>query len=77
MPPKKTQLKGGLFDPASMNMTLMTAPKISMLDNGSEATNYSSKNYMNVQAGGAAKLTKKQSTKASGSKTNKQKKTKK
>ena len=50
MPPKKKQLKGGLFDPASMNMTLMTAPKISMLD--APNTNYSSKNYLNVQNGG-------------------------
>lgn len=51
MPPKKKQLKGGLFDPASMNMTLMTAPKISMLDAHAN-TNYSSKNYLNVQSGG-------------------------
>jgi hypothetical protein len=73
MPPKKKQLKGGLFDPASMNMTLMTAPKISMLD--APNSNYSSKNYLNVQNGGG-KQPKKQtkstpSATGGGKKTNK------
>ena len=60
MPPKKKQLKGGLFDPASMTMTLMTTPEIKMLDTSSSpSTNYSSKNYLNVPNGGGKPTQKK------------------
>lgn len=62
MPPKKKQLKGGLFDPASMTMALMTTPEIKLLDTSSStstSTTYSSKNYLNVPNGGGKPTQKK------------------
>jgi hypothetical protein len=52
MPPKKNQLKGGLFDPSSMNVTLMkSVSDIQMLGNDKLADTYSSRNYMNASGG--------------------------
>ena len=73
--PKKKQLKGGLFDPASMTMTLMTTPEITMLDTSSSTSRtYSSKNYLNVPNGGGKPTQKK--TKSTSSTTSGGKKTK-
>lgn len=69
MPPKKTQLKGGLIDPSSVTLALMKPSTVPNLSNTQSF--YYSKNYLNVPNGGG-KQPKKQ-TKSTTSKKNKQK----
>ena len=57
MPPKKTQLKGGLIDPSSVTLALMkpsTVPNLSNIE-----STYNSKNYLNVVQNGGGKQPKK------------------
>ena len=73
MPPKKTQLKGGLIDPSSVTLALMKPSTVQNLSN--IQSTYYSKNYLNVPNGGG-KSTKKQtkstpSATGGGKKTNK------
>ena len=56
MPPKKSELKGGLIDPSSLTLNLMKVSNVKMLNNSSET--YDPKNYMNTDTsttGGAKK----------------------
>jgi hypothetical protein len=74
MPPKKTQLKGGLIDPSSVTLALMKPSTVQNLSSNTQSFYYS-KNYLNVPNGGG-KSTKKQtkstpSATGGGNKTNK------
>ena len=74
MPPKKTQLKGGLIDPSSVTLALMKPSTVQNLSNA-QSLYYCSKNYLNVPNGGG-KQPKKQtkstpSATGGGKKTNK------
>ena len=53
MPPKKTQLKGGLIDPSSVTLSLMKPSTVELLSNSQNS--YSSTNYMNIGGTTAAK----------------------
>lgn len=75
MPPKKTQLKGGLIDPSSVTLALMKPSVVQNLSN-TELT-YNSKNYLNIQNGGGKPTQKKAKSTSSTTSGGKKTKTKK
>lgn len=76
MPPKKTQLKGGLIDPSSVTLSLMKPSTVPNLSN--TGSTYNSYKYLNVSNGGGKPTQKKakstSSTTSGGKRTNKTKK---
>jgi hypothetical protein len=75
MPPKKTQLKGGLIDPSSVTLALMKPSVVQNLSN-IELT-YNSKNYLNIPNGGGKPTQKKAKSTSSTTSGGKKTKTKK